>query len=91
MHLQQTQGHEAGNLLHLHTVRVNRQPLRLEAALTRHIQRVGAGQGNNTAAGNQHLQRVEEGLLTGGIEHHIHGLTQYGTEIFGAVINGLGT
>ena len=91
MHLQQAQGHETGNLLHLRAVRVNRQPLRLEAALTRNIQRVGAGQGNNTTAGNQHLQRIEEGLLTGGIEYHIHGLTQYGTEILGAVINGLGT
>ena len=91
VHLQQAQGHEAGNLLHLRAVRVNRQPLRLEAALTRNIQRVGAGQRDNAAAGNQHLQRIEEGLLTGGIEHHIHGLTQYGTEILGAVINRLGT
>ena len=70
---------------------MNRQPLCLEAALTRNIQRVGAGQGDNAAAGNQHLQRIEEGLLTGGIEHHIHGLAQYGAEILGAVINGLGT
>ena len=70
---------------------MNRQPLRLEAALTRNIQRVGAGQGDNTAARNQHLKRIKEGLLTGGIEYHVHGLTQYGTEILGAVINGLGT
>ena len=72
-------------------VRVNRQPLRLEAALTRPT---SSGSGlvrvTMTAAGNQHLQRIEEGLLTGGIEHDVHGLAQYGAEILGAVIDGLG-
>ena len=90
MHLQQAQRHEPGDLLHLRTVRVSRQPLRLKPALAGHIQRVGIRQRHDAPAGDQYLQRIEEGLPAGRVEYHVHGLTQHRAEILGAVVDGLG-